>query len=208
MGLIKQNLGTAVLAVGMALGWAAPVQAALYTIDLSGPSVGVDCFLGVCNGQRYTLLDGSFMTATATNSLGTTAKVARYNSGGVKGLGVDSGPLDDKAVDFFETLVLTFSKEHLLYGWSMTDTGLFSSGGSNKFSLSVDGGPFTQYDIGDRAAGSTALLTGFSFSFRANNDDSFVLNAVVVPEATSMAMALGGLAMLGALARMQRRRVS
>lgn len=119
-------------------------------------------------------------------------------------LGVATWTNWDPRLNAGEAITFTFSQTVSLSGWDMDDGSLLNS---KKFKLSVDGGSAQQFSL--NSTSSATPLIGTSFTFAYDNQkyfiDSLKFSSVTpVPEASSMAMALAGLGMVGFIASRRR----
>lgn len=180
----------ALVAAAAIAGTAVSAQAATTTLTFS-ELVGVHSSL-TYNGT----VGGNLTVASNTGSL--TIVLGE--------LGVATWSNWDPRLNAGETITFTFSQQVQLSYWDLDDGSLSNS---KKFKLSVDGGNAQQYLLNSHDAGSTPLI-GTSFTFAYDNQKYFIdtlkfASVTPVPEASSMAMALAGLGVVGFMASRRRR---
>lgn len=110
----------------------------------------------------------------------------------------------DARINGGESITFSFDDVVQLSYWDMDDLNLL---GSNKFSLSVDGGSATKYSLDSHGPGS--LLTGTTFTFGYKGDAYFIdtlkfSSVPAVPEPGSVALVLAGLGIAGLVAHRRR----
>jgi hypothetical protein len=120
-------------------------------------------------------------------------------------LGVATWNNWDPRINGGETITFSFTDEVKLIGWDMDDLNLL---GSNNFGLKVDGGPNNTYSLDSHAPSTT--LSGKTFTFGYKGDAYFIdtlkfASVTPVPEASSVAMTLAGLGVVGFIAARRRR---
>lgn len=128
-------------------------------------------------------------------------------------LGVSSGGLLsslDPRIGSGEAIKFSFENDVELKGWDMDDLNL---AGSNKFSLSVDGGAAQLFSLDSHA--SMAALNGKTFTFGYSGDSYFIdslkfacidVPVGTVPEPESLGLTLAGLFTVAAISRRRRHR--
>lgn len=120
-------------------------------------------------------------------------------------LGVATWSNWDPRLNAGETITFSFSQAVSLSYWDLDDGSLSNS---NKFKLSVDGGAAQQFSLNSH--GSASTLVGTSFTFAYGNQKYFIdtlkfSSVTPVPEASSVAMTLAGLGVVGFIAARRRR---
>jgi hypothetical protein len=105
-----------------------------------------------------------------------------------------------------ESITFSFAQNVKLTYWDLDDLNFL---GSNNFGLKVDSGAVKTYSL-DSHAPSTSLI-GKSFTFSYKGDAYFIdtlkfASVTPVPEASSVAMTLAGLGVVGFIAARRRRR--
>ena len=103
-----------------------------------------------------------------------------------------------------ETITFSFAQAVSLSYWDLDDLPF----GSNQFGLSVDGGTPASYSLASH--GSATPLIGNTFTFSYTGDSYFIdtlkfSSVTAVPEASSTAMVLAGLGVVGFIAGRRRR---
>ena len=120
--------------------------------------------------------------------------------GGELGVSSKKSPLDVR-IGSGETVIFTFEEAVELTKWDLDDLW----GGSNKFTLSVDGGAAAQFSL-DSNGPSTDLI-GKVFTFGYKNDSYFIDSLTFkgycppVPEPETYGLALAGLLVAGVALR-------
>ena len=120
-------------------------------------------------------------------------------------LGVATWNNWDPRINGGETITFSFTNEVKLIGWDMDDLNLL---GSNNFGLKVGTGPVGTYSLDSHTPGTS--LVGKSFTFSYKGDAYFIdtlkfASVTPVPEASSVAMTLAGLGVVGFIAARRRR---
>ncbi|MFZ5527502.1 MAG: PEP-CTERM sorting domain-containing protein [Pseudomonadota bacterium] len=120
-------------------------------------------------------------------------------------LGVATWNNLDPRINGGETITFSFTDEVKLIGWDMDD---LNHKGSNNFGLKVDTGAVGTYSLDSIAP--TPVLSGKSFTFSYKGDAYFIdtlkfASVTPVPEASSVAMTLAGLGVVGFIAARRRR---
>ena len=122
-------------------------------------------------------------------------------------LGVATWTNWDPGLGAGETITFSFAQDVKLSHWNLDDLNLL---GSNQFGLKVDGGANKSYSL-DSHSSATALI-GKTFTFAYKGDAYFIdtlkfSSVTAVPEASSVAMTLAGLGVVGFMAARRRRSV-
>lgn len=120
-------------------------------------------------------------------------------------LGVATWNNWDPRINGGETITFSFAQDVKLSSWDLDDLNL---AGSNQFGLKVDGGANKSYSLDSHGA-STPLI-GKTFTFAYKGDSYFIdtlkfSSVTAVPEASSVAMTLAGLGVVGFIASRRRR---
>lgn len=119
-------------------------------------------------------------------------------------LGVATWNNWDPRINGGETITFSFAQDVKLSYWDLDDLPF----GSNQFGLKVDGGPNKTYSLDSH--GSSTTLIGKTFTFGYKGDSYFIdtlkfSSVTPVPEASSVAMTLAGLGVVGFIAARRRR---
>lgn len=119
-------------------------------------------------------------------------------------LGVASWSNWDPRLGSGETITFSFTQDVKLSYWDLDDLPF----GSNQFGLKVDGGANKSYSLDSH--GSSTPLIGKTFTFAYKGDSYFIdtlkfSSVTPVPEASTAAMALAGLGVVGFMAARRRR---
>lgn len=118
-------------------------------------------------------------------------------------LGVATWNNWDPRLNAGETITFSFAKDVKLSYWDLDDL----PHGSNQFGLKVDGGANTSYSLDSH--GPSTVLIGKTFTFAHKGDSYFIdtlkfSSVTPVPEASSVAMTLAGLGLVGFIASRRR----
>ena len=119
-------------------------------------------------------------------------------------LGVATWSNWDSRINGGETITFNFSQAVNLSGWDLDDGSINPN---NKFGLSVNGGATQQLSL-NSYGGAGLIGTKFTFSYVNKNYfiDTLKFSSVsAVPEASSVAMALAGLGVVGFISARRRR---
>lgn len=156
----------------------------------------------------FSELVGVHSTLTYNGTVGGTLTVSS-NTGSLTvvlgELGVATWTNWDPRLNVGETITFSFSQAVSLSGWDLDDGSLLNS---KKFKLSVDGGTAQQFSLNSTSGGPALIGTSFTFAYDNQKYfiDSLKFSSVTpVPEASSVAMALAGLGMVGFVAGRRRR---
>jgi hypothetical protein len=120
-------------------------------------------------------------------------------------LGVATWNNWDPRINGGETITFSFTQDVKLTYWDMDDLNLL---GSNNFGLKVDAGPNKTYSLDSHAPSTTLSGKTFTFSYKGDAyfiDELVFASVTPVPEASSVAMTLAGLGVVGFIAARRRR---